>query len=419
MEEGPKEVILDNGVRVAVESNPSCYTVSLGILLKVGAKDEGEKAGIAHLLEHMLFKGSRRYDRKEIARITDMLGGDFNGLTHKDYTLYYIRVPYKELKVAMDILVDIFKNPLLSSEELEKEKLVILEEMRERDNNPEEVAKEQILSLAWDGHPLGRSILGSEETLLSISREDLRGFLSLYHHPEAVIVSAAGRLEVPTFLKQLEGLLGRLNGLKKGGSPPPEFQPGEREMVYSTTQVHTCIAMESSRVDDESHYAYGVLATLLGGGSAARLFQKLREERGLCYDVEVDDLALEDGGLLTIYSASHPSNKGILGELIEEELISLRDKGVEEEELRRAKEQLKNAIFLALESSLQRMMRLALSLHYKGRIVPLEETLEKIERIKGEDIQEAISRSLSKGLATFCLCPSIGEQRGNKVSTRD
>lgn len=406
MEENLKEVLLDNGVKVAVENNPSYYSVSLGILVRVGAKDEGEKDGIAHLLEHMLFKGSRRYDRQTLSQITDRLGGDFNGLTHKDYTLYYIRAPYKELDIAMDILVDIFKNPLLSPEELEKEKQVILEEMRERDNTPEEVAKEQILSLAWDGHPLGRSILGSEETILSLTSEDLRNFLSLYHHPESIIISASGRVDSSSFLTKLEKLLGKLDGRKKKASPPPEFHPGEREMSYPTTQVHYCLAMESAKANDESHYAYGVLAALLGGGSSSRLFQKLREERGLCYDVEAEDLSLEDCGLLTIYSASHPQNKQILRELIEGELESLRGEGVSKEELWRAKEQLKNAILLSLESSLQRMMRLALSLHYRGRIVPLEETLEKIERVSEEDVQKAISHSLGKGIATFYLSPA-------------
>lgn len=405
MEENLKEVILNNGVRVAVENNPSCYSVSLGILAKVGARDEGEKEGIAHLLEHMFFKGSLHYDRQTLSRITDRLGGDFNGLTHKDYTLLYIRVPYNELDIATDILIDIFKNPLLSPEELEKEKQVIREEMRERDNIPEEVAKEQILSLAWQNHPLGRSILGSEDTLLSLTSDDLRSFLSLHHHPESIIVSAVGRIESSLFLSKLEKLLGQLNGEKKRENIPPQFHPGEREIFHPTQQIHYCLAMESAKANDEAHYAYAVLATLLGGGSASRLFQRLREERGLCYDVEVEDLALEDSGLLTIYSASHPNNKLILRELIEKELVSLRDYGVEMEELRRAKEQLKNAILLSLESSLQRMIRLAISLLYRGRIVPLDETLEKIEKVKEEDIQKVISSSLNKGLATLYLCP--------------
>jgi len=405
VEEDPREIILDNGVKVAIEGNSSSYSVSLGILVKVGAKDEGEKAGIAHLLEHMLFKGSEHYDRQELARITDMLGGDFNGLTHKDYTLYYIRAPYDKLELATSILVDIFKNPLLSPEELEKEKQVILEEMRERDNSPEEVAKEQLLSLVWDGHPLGRSILGFEETLLSITSDDLRDFLSLYHYPEAITISAAGRIDESSFLGELEKRLGNLKGRKKEGSKEPKFQPGEKELLYATNQVHLCLAMESSKASEESHYAYGVLATLLGGGSASRLFQKLREERGLCYDVEAEDLALEDTGLLNIYTASHPSNKRILRELIEEELISLRDKGVEREELERSKEQMKNAILLSLDSSLQRMIHLALSLLYRGRIIPLKETLEKIEGIKEEDIQQAISHSLAEGLASLYICP--------------
>lgn len=405
MEKSAREVTLDNGVKVVIEDNPSSYSVSLGILVKVGAKDEGEKAGIAHLLEHMLFKGSEHYDRRELAHITDMLGGDFNGLTHKDYTLYYIRAPYDKLEIAADVLIDIFKNPLLSPEELEREKQVILEEMRERDDTPEEIAKERILSLVWNGHPLGRSILGFKETLLPLTSEDLRDFLSLYHHPEAIIFSAAGRLDESLLLKHLERELRGLNGKKKKVNASPKFQPGEEEMFYSTTQVHLCLAMESAKANDDSHYTYGVLATLLGGGSASRLFQKLREERGLCYDIEAEDLALEDVGLLNIYTASHPGNKQILRELIEEELLSLRDEGVSKEELRRAKEQLKNAILLSLESSLQRMTRLALSLLYKGRIVPLEETLEKVERVKEEDIQQVLFHSLSKGLATFYLCP--------------
>lgn len=406
MVEKYKEVILDNGVRVAVEDNPSYYSVSLGILVGVGAKDEGEMEGIAHLLEHMLFKGSQHYDRQAISRITDRLGGDFNGLTHKDYTLYYIRAPYSELDTALDILIDIFKNPLLSPEELEKEKLVILEEMRERDNSPEEVAKEQILSLVWDGHPLGRSILGSEEALLSFTSDDLKKFLSFYHHPESIIISAAGRIDESSLLRKLERLLGKLKGEKKKQNEPPKFRPGEREMLYPTTQVHYCLAMESANAKDESHYAYAVLATLLGGGSASRLFQKLREERGLCYDVEVEDIALEDSGLITVYSASHPNNKKILKELIEEELVSVKEKGVKREELEGAKEQLKNAILLSLESSLQRMMRLALSLLYRGRIVPIEETLDKIEKVNEEDIQKTLSLSLGKGLATLYLCPT-------------
>jgi len=405
--EDPKEITLSNGVQVAIEDNPSSYSVSFGILGKVGAKDEeDEKAGLAHLLEHMLFRGSKRYDRREIARITDMLGGDFNGLTHKDYTFFYIRVPHDKLDIAMDVLFDIFLNPTLAEEDLEKEKQVILEEIRDRDNDPEEVAKEKILSLAWDGHPLGRSILGSQDTLLSINGEDLRDFLSLYHNPEAIIVSAAGRIDDSSFLSRVENLLRPLNGCKRLPKEPPEFRADKAEMFHPTTQVHLCLAMESAKAKADSHYTYGVLATLLGGGSASRLFQKLREERGLCYDVEAEDIALEDCGILNIYSASHPNNKNLLRELIEEELLSLRDKGVGKEELERAKKQLENAILLSLESSLQRMMRIALSLFYRGRVVPIEETLERIESVGVEDVQEAINRSLAKGIAVFSLIPA-------------
>lgn len=404
----PKEVTLSNGVRVAIENNPSSYSTSLGILVKVGSKDEEEeKAGIAHLLEHMLFRGSERYDRQKLAEITDMLGGDFNGLTHKDYTLFYIRAPYDKLSIATDILVDIFKNPLLLAEELEKEKQVIIEEMKDRDNSPEEVVKENILSLVWDGHPLGRSILGTEETVLSVTPEDLIDFLAFYHNPEAIIVSVSGRIdEEADFLKHLENLLGKLNGIKKPYREPPQFNPGRKEAVHPSTQVHLCVALESAKAEDDWHYAYGVLANLLGGGSSSRLFQKLRDERGLCYDVEAEDIALEDCGLLNIYSASRPNNKNILLELIEEELISIKEKGVTKEELERSKEQLKNAILLSLESSLQRMTRVALSLLYRGRIVQLEETLAKIEKIDEASIQDALSRSLSKGLGTFILSPA-------------
>ncbi|MGB9797257.1 MAG: M16 family metallopeptidase [bacterium] len=411
MAENAKEITLPNGVKVAIEDNPSSYSVSLGILVKVGAKDEeDEKAGIAHLLEHMLFKGSKHYDRREIARITDMLGGDFNGLTHKDYTLYYIRVPHDKIDIAMDVLFDIFLYPKLTIEDLEKEKQVVLEEIRDRDNDPEEVVKEKIFSLVWNGHPLGRSILGSEETLRSINREDLRDFLSFYHNPESIIISAAGRIDEGIFLKKVEKLMGAINGHKKAPPKPPQFRAGEAEMSHPTTQVHLCVALESAKVKDDAHYIYGVLATLLGGGSASRLFQKLREERGLCYDVEAEDLALEECGILGIYAASHPSNKDILRELIEEELVSLRDEGLREEELERAKKQLKNAILLSLESSLQRMMRIAFSLFYKGRIVPLEETLEKIERVREEDIKEAINCSLTKGIASLFLVPGLAEK---------
>jgi predicted Zn-dependent peptidase len=407
LEENLKEITLSNGIKVAIEDNSSSYSVSLGILVKVGAKDEeDEKAGIAHLLEHMLFRGSKRYGRTEIAKITDMLGGDFNGLTHKDYTFFYIRVPHDKLDIGMDVLFDIFLNPTLAEEDLEKEKQVILEEIRDRDNDPEEVAKEKILSLAWDGHPLGRSILGSQDTLLSINGKDLRDFLSLYHNPEAIIISASGRIDDSFFLRRLENLLRPLNGNKKLSKEPPEFRAGVAEMFHPTTQVHLCMAMESAKVEDDAHYTYGILATLLGGGSASRLFQKLREERGLCYDVEAEDIALEDCGILNIYSASHPNNKDLLKELIEEELVSLKNKGVGREELERAKKQLENAILLSLESSLQRMMRLALSLFYRGRVVPIEETLERIERVREEDVQGAINRSLAKGIAIFSLMPA-------------
>ncbi|MBC7330594.1 insulinase family protein [bacterium] len=407
MAEDLREVTLQNGVQVAIENNPSSYSVSLGILVKVGAKDEeDEKAGIAHLLEHMLFRGSKRYERTEIAKITDMLGGDFNGLTHKDYTFFYIRVPHDKLDIGMDVLFDIFLNPTLAEEDLEKEKQVILEEIRDRDNDPEEVAKEKILSLAWDGHPIGRSILGTEETLLSIGKKDLENFLSLYHNPQAIIVSAAGRIDDSSFLKKVENLLLPINGCKKPPNEPPSFRAGESTVLHPTTQVHLCIAMESAKARDDFHYSYSVLATLLGGGTASRLFQKLREERGLCYDVEAEDLALEDCGILNIYSASHPNNKELLRELIEEELVSLRDKGVDRDELERAKRQLQNAILLSLETSLQRMMRIALSLFYRGRIVPIEETLERIERVSEEDVQEAINRSLNKGIAVFSLMPA-------------
>ncbi len=409
-----KEVTLANGVSVAIEDSPSFYSASLGILAKAGSKDEGEKKGVAHLLEHLVFKGNERFNARRLAEVFASLGGEANGLTHKDYTLYYLHMPYDKLLPAFEILADVFLHPLIAVEELEKEKQVVLEEIKEMEDSPEEVGREKLFSLVWRGHPLSFPILGWEESVRSISRGDILDFLKRYYTPDSIIISASGRID-PALLQQIEALFGDLRGEggcspSEGGRSPrvnekPLFHPFEEEIPYETIQSHIYLALEGVPWRDDARYVYDLLATILGGGASSRLFQKVREEKGLAYEVDAENLSLEDGGLLVIYSATDEGKKEEVLGLIREELEKICEEGIGEEELRRGKEQLKGMLLLSLESTVQRMGWLASTLFYKGSVVTLEESLRRIEEVTAQEIQEVMRKALSSGIATLLLSP--------------
>lgn len=409
-----KERTLANGVSVAIDDNPSFYSASLGILVKAGSKDEEGKKGVAHLLEHLIFKGNERFDARRLAEVFASLGGEANGLTHKDYTLYYLHMPYDKVLPAFEVLADVFLHPLIAVEELEKEKQVVLEEIKEMEDSPEEVGREKLFSLVWRGHSLSFPVLGWEESVRSINREDLLDFLKRYYTPDSIIISASGRID-PALLERIEVLFGDLRREEgyssyEGGQNPrvnekPPFHPFEEEIPYETTQAHIYLALESVPWREDSRYIYDLLATILGGGASSRLFQKIREERGLAYEVDVENLSLGDGGLLLIYSATGERQKGEVLRLIKEELERICEEGIGEEELRRGKEQLKGMLLLSLESTVQRMGWLASTLFYKGRVVTLEESLRRIEEVTAQELQEVMEKALSSGIATLLLSP--------------
>lgn len=385
--------ILDNGIRVVSEAIPSSHSVSIGIWVMAGSRDEPqEKNGISHFLEHMFFKGTSRRNAKEIAIEVDSIGGELNAFTSREETTFYARTLDKHLPIAIDLLSDIFLNSLLDPAEIEKEKKIILEEIKMVEDTPDDYIHDLYYKTAWNGNPLGQPVLGMKEAIESFTRKDLVDHIEGYYYPEGIVISAAGNLDHDELLKLLNNTLGKL---KRGKSDRNETVPrftkniqGKRKRLES---VHICLGVEGLKHTHEDRYSLLVLNSILGNSVSSRLFQEIREKRGLAYSIYSYIASYRDTGMLTTYAATDRSRVSEVIDLILKEFISLKENMLTNDELRKAKEQLKGNLILSLESTINKMTQIARQEIYFGRNIPIEEIIENIDAVTPEKIKELAS----------------------------
>jgi predicted Zn-dependent peptidase len=385
-----RKLVLDNGIRVVTERIPTLKSVTVGVWVNTGSRDEQPaQAGFSHFIEHMFFKGTRRRSATEISREIDALGGEMNAFTTRETTTYYVKVLDQHVGQALELLSDLFHHSRFEPKDIEKEKQVVLEEIRMVQDDPEDLVQELHTGQVLGRHPLGRSILGREETIRSLRRQDLLHYLDTHYDPAQTVVAIAGNFEQ----KKLDTLVARYFGkgrpAKAGyvnGRRPPEVYGGLLTQKKSLEQVHLCLGLKGVAAGHKDRYALYALNTVLGGSVSSRLFQEVREKRGLVYSIYSFLSGYSDGGTITIYAATRSKEVDRVADLVCREITRIGQAGIQHKELARAKSQMKGSLMLSLESSNSRMSKLAKDELTYGARTSLDDMLARIDRINEEQV---------------------------------
>ncbi len=404
--------VLDTGLRLITESMPHVRSVSIGVWLMRGSRHETDaQGGIAHFVEHMLFKGTASRTAEDIAQAIDSIGGQLDAFTAKEYASYYIKVLDEHLPLAVDLLSDIVMNPSFADDELEREKKVILEEIKMVEDTPDDLVHELFTQHFWEGHPLGRPILGTKETVESFEPDILRQYFRSAYTAPNLIVSAAGNIQHA----QVRELIGRaFENLPRSGEQYSDAVPRVVPQVVVRSkeleQSHVCLGTGSYPQNHDDRYVSYIMNTVLGGSMSSRLFQNVREKRGLAYAVFSGLSAYRDTGNITIYAGCANEAVGEVVDLCVEELRIMKNTLVPDAELRRAKDHLKGSLMLSLENTASRMSHLARQEIYFDRHFGLDETLAGVERVSSVDVQRVARDLFANGsLAATVLGPSPAE----------
>src|SRR5688500_10118183 len=404
--------VLDNGLRLITETMPHVRSVTIGVWLMRGSRHESDdRGGIAHFVEHMLFKGTATRTAEDIAQAIDSIGGQLDAFTAKEYASYYIKVLDEHLPLAVDLLSDIVLRPAFPVDEIDREKKVILEEIKMVEDTPDDLVHELFTQHFWEGHPLGRPILGSKETVERFTVDTLRQYFENAYVASNMIISAAGNIEQPRVRELVQGAFG---ALKSAGEPlsaqPPRVVPQVITRTKELEQSHLCLGTNSYPQSHNDRYVSYILNTVLGGSMSSRLFQNVREKRGLAYAVFSGLSAYRDAGNITIYAGCSNEAVGEVIDLCVEELRTMKREPVPDAELRRAKDHLKGSLMLSLENTASRMSHLARQEIYFDRHFGLDETLSGVERVTSDDLRRVASDLFSNGsLAATILGPSVPE----------
>lgn len=388
---------LQNGLRVVQEAVPHLRSVSIGIWVKSGSRYENpSNNGISHFIEHMLFKGTTKYTAKDIAHIFDRIGGDINAFTAKEYTCFYAKVLDDHLPIAVEVLADMFLHSTLAEEELEKEKNVIFEEIAMYKDTPDDFVHDLASEAAFGNHPLAYSILGNEEALNQMRPETLKGYMNQFYHIDHVVISIAGNVteQVKALLEQYFGQF-NVRGAEVQ-TEAPAFLGLQKFHEKNTEQNHICISFPGVSMKDGRLYAAVLLNNMIGGGMSSKLFQEIRENRGLAYSVYSYHTAYEDCGLFTIYTGTAPNQTDEVLDLTMDIVDQVRNNGMTASELKDGKEQLKGSLLLHLEGTGSRMHRIGKNELMLKKHVSVEEMIKKIDAITLEDIDYAC-RQLFQG----------------------
>lgn len=371
-----------------MEQIPTCRSVSFGIWVKTGSRNEEKNQnGVSHFIEHMLFKGTDRYSAKEIAEVFDGIGGNVNAFTTKEYTCYYAKVLDEHVPIAVDVLSDMFFHSRMDLEELEKERNVILEEISMYEDTPDDLVHDLLARAAYGNHPLGMTILGTEEILNQQTPDTLKAYMRQHYSIANTVVSVAGNIN-EGILDLLEKHFGAFSVRGQEHSyEPPAFLADSIYHEKKTEQNHICLALPGCSVKDDRFYAMVLLNNALGGGMSSRLFQEIREKRGLAYSVYSYHSAHLDSGMFTLYTGTAPKQTE---EVLKVSMAIIEDMivhGMTEAELRKGKEQLKGSLILSLESTSSRMNRLGKNELLLGRHLSMDDLIAKIEAVDMELIR--------------------------------
>lgn len=405
------KTIPNNGIRIVTRRMPHARSVSMGVWVNVGARDERpEESGLSHFIEHMIFKGTKKRSALEIAKQFDAIGGQCNAFTSKENTCYHSKVMDTHLDTMVDLLSDIFLNSVFDAREVERERQVILQEIKMLEDQPDEHVHVLLAQATWQGHPLGRSILGSPETVAGFDSAIIRKYFTRAYQPQRIVISAAGNIEHKAFAE----LATRAFEVVRNEDNFPKRTPPTTDRVVAAhpknlEQVHICLGTKGVPATDPRRYSCSVLNVILGGNMSSRLFQEIRERRGLAYAVYSFLSLYSDTGVSGVYVAVDKANTEEVLELIMKEMRQIKEEPVENSELRNAKEYLKGGIYLGAESTESQMTRLAHNEIHFGRQVSLQEVEDNIEKVTAEDIVELAEDMFQNESLSLTLLGPVGE----------
>jgi predicted Zn-dependent peptidase len=401
--------VLPGGLRVVTEAVPGVRSAAFGVWVGVGSRDEDlHEHGASHFLEHLLFKGTQRRDALEIAAVMDAVGGELNAFTAKEYTCYYARVIDTDLPLAVDVVSDLVTSALMAPSDVASERGVILEEISMHDDDPGDVVHDAFAEALYGDHPLGRPVIGTVGSIETLSAAAIEGYYRSRYTPPGMVISVAGNVdhdEVVRLVSQAFELTGTGDPAPlRPWSPPPALSGAVVE-DRPTEQAHLVLGMHGLARDDERRYALSVLNNALGGGMSSRLFQEVREKRGLAYSVYSYSSHHHDTGMFGVYAGCSPSKVDEVLSVCREQLLAVADKGVTEEEIARAQGQMRGSLVLGLEDSGAQMSRIGKAELVHGEVVPVEEILARIAAVTPDEVREVAQDVLRRPLSLGIIGP--------------
>jgi predicted Zn-dependent peptidase len=402
---------IGGGVPLLSEYIPYVHSVSLGIWVKSGSvSDTKETMGIGHFVEHMLFKGTQRRTAYQIAREIDDVGGHLNAYTSKEYTNFYVKVLKDDIELAADVLMDIFLNPVFPADEMEKEKSVVIQEIKMVEDTPDDLIHDLSFQTMWPDHPFGYSILGEIETVGSVTRELLTAYRMKHHTRENIIIGAVGNFEHERLAALLSGPLAAIPAGSPEGIASPQFAARREVFERDIEQVHFIIGFSALPYTHPDRYSQLILNTVLGAGMSSRLFQEVREKRGLAYSIYSFLSPYRDSGALEIYAGTDADSLEELLRISAREIKKLTKKPLSDAELASAKGQIKGNLLLSLESTDARLGRMAKNELYFGRRVEADEIIQSIDRVTAADVLEVARTVINPDQLTAVFLGPVTER---------
>lgn len=402
---------LDSGITVATDSMSDVRSVSIGCWVKIGSRDESpELAGCSHFLEHMIFKGTNQLSAFDVAVKLDAVGGESNAFTSREATAFYIRLLSEKLEFGAQLLFDLLTNAAFRTDDLETERQVMLEEIFHHLDEPSDLVWQKFMEGLFYGHPMGRDVQGSIETISAISRDQLINFWDSYYRSENMIAIAAGNVDHDEFVDIIQKITDLKTGAKKTNRIAPSKNSATDIIVpKETEQVHILLGTQSLNGASEKRFDLQVLNKVLGGGMSSRLFQEVREKRGLVYSVSSEWVGFSDCGAFVVSASSSPSKANEVVKVVSEELKKISENGVTEQEFKLAKSYAKAAISLSAEDSLHRMGRVGSSLIVRDQVDELDELLDKIERVEIDSVNKIAKKLFDNNLVLAMVGPNVQE----------
>ncbi|OPZ91990.1 MAG: Protease 3 precursor [Firmicutes bacterium ADurb.Bin419] len=390
-----KRITLDNGVRIICEKIPHVRSVSVGVWVGAGSRNEKKEInGISHFIEHMLFKGTNNRNAKEIAECIDSIGGQINAFTGKECTCYYTKTLDTHVDIALDVLSDMFFNSVFSTKDIDVERKVVIEEIGMYEDSPEDLVHDYLSETVWEGDAIGMPILGTHDCLQRINRDTIVDYIGSHYLPGSTVIAVAGNYDENSLLESIKSKFGNWqtdkilhNDFEKVG-----FKTSKKIKEKDTEQMHICLGFEGIEHGNDDLYSLLAVNNVLGGGMSSRLFQKIREEMGLVYSIYSYPSSYKNEGLYTIYAGMNPDHQDTFLKLVMDEIKMLAKYGISEDELSKSKEQLKGSYILGLESTSSRMNSLGKSELMLGIINSPEEVLSKIDAVNSDKVNEVIRK---------------------------